>query len=66
MDPKIEGLELHLETSIEELEPKIAPSDTVFPFMKVFNPDGGGGHGGGGHGGGHGNGGHGGGHGKIK
>ena len=59
MDPKIEGLELHLETTIEELEQKIAPSDTVFPFMRIYNPDGGGGTGGGGNGGG-------GPHGKIK
>ena len=64
MDPKIEGLELQLETTIEELEQKIAPSDTVFPFMRIWNPDGGGGDGGGGHGGGNG-GGHGG-HLKIK
>ena len=55
MDPKIEGLELQLETTIEELEQKIAPSDTVFPFMR-WDPDGGG-NGGGGNGGG-GNGGH--------
>ena len=64
MKPEFEGLELDLEVAIEELEQKIAPSDTVFPFMRIINPDGGGGgttggnHGGGGHGGG----GHGGGH----
>ena len=42
MKPEFEGLELDLEVAIEELEQKIAPSDTVFPFMRIINPDGGG------------------------
>ncbi len=53
MDPKIEGLELQLGTTIEELEQKIAPSDTVFPFMRIGDPYGGGNGVGNGGGGGH-------------
>ena len=42
MEPKNnEGFELELELIIEELEQKIAPGDTGFPFPGPGNPWGG-------------------------
>ncbi len=55
MEPNIQdGFELELDINIEELEQKIAPGDTSFPFPGPDDPYGGrgGGGGGGGNGGG--------------